>query len=193
MKMRYTLISGIICFVVGFFIGRSDKSVETQVRYEKQDTIEGSYGVPDLIPVKSILPDKTELPTIPVVFWIEDKEHIVQKVDTPAIIENYARANYYSKILYDDKYGKIDFSGKVQYNRLDSLSFKFTPIREVRTEVKEGVFQPFISAGYCTNGYFSFGGGVFYHRIGVEYSFQLRVTSYKLQENYHSFKLKYLF
>ncbi|MDR3118707.1 MAG: hypothetical protein LBU44_04705, partial [Mediterranea sp.] len=59
----------------------------------------------------------------------------------------------------------------VQYNALQSVDWRFTPVTKVVTQTRKRVFDPFISAGWSTLGYMSVGAGVFYHNLGVEYRY----------------------
>lgn len=191
MKNNVVLFVAIACFVAGFFLGRGKKIVKEEIRYERQETQMGHYGVQDLMPERSELPDKIDLPTVPVVVWTEGRaDTVFREADTAAIVRDYSATYHYSKLLFDNADGKLTLNAGTQYNRLAYLDYEFTPVREVRTKTTGRRWMPFVSAGYSTNNCLSVGGGVFYHNIGIEYLYNRNV---KVNDSFHSFFLKYKF
>lgn len=190
MKKSTVCLLACICLAAGFLTGRATQSLKTETRYEQMETRTGAYGTPELIPVRKELPEKAELPTIPVVVWVDSEAVIAERVDTAKIVSDYAAIFHYSKLLFDDTSGKLVVNAGVQYNRLSYLDYEFTPIREKTTVTKERAWTPFVSAGYSTDNCFSAGAGIFYHDIGIEYSYSRNIG---LNRDYHAFFLKYKF
>lgn len=157
-----------------------------KVEYVKGETVTNTvyvdkpYAVE--IPAKPILPMKPDTIRIP-----GKLQYIASIVDTAAIIANYIKRNKYNPILFDNNtQGKLQLDLAVQYNKLDSLGYTFTPMEKQTTIIKQKVFTPFVSTSYNTFGYFGAGGGVYYHNLGagVKYLSDFKSTGYEFGINY---------
>jgi len=156
----------VIALVIGFFIGRGNTITKEVVKYVKGDTIHDSIPTP--YPVKIIVPSKPVLPMTPDTIIIDSIKYHFIKVDTAKIISEYINRKTYRPILFDDKEnGKLSLGLVVQYNKLDSIGYEFTPIHKETTITKERIFTPFINVSYNSFGYIGVGGGLYYKNIGV--------------------------
>lgn len=150
-------------FGIGFLIGRCSDNVETKIEYIKGDTIENT--VIDLIPFSSVVPSIYHLPFKEV---ITKDSTIIQVVDTAQIIASYVAKNRYKITLFDnDKIGSLSIDQTIQYNDLQSLTYKYTPITMKVTEIKKRKFTPFATVSMNTFNYVGAGGGLFINDIGV--------------------------
>jgi hypothetical protein len=78
----------------------------------------------------------------------------------------------------------------MQYNKLDSISYTFTPIIKVAKIKEKKVVISFVGISYSTFNSAAIGGGLFYHNLGLEYQYQI---SLKENQSGHFFSLKYKF
>jgi len=164
---------------LGYTVGRSTVKTVGTVEYivgkPVRDTVLIPMPVKEEIPVKPILPVKPDT----VYFTINDTIYIYvrDKIDTAAIIAEYIVKRFYDIPLFDNNNGKADISLWMQYNRLGGMSYTFTPITQIRTDIVKRVFVPFASVSYSTiRNTGGIGGGVFYHDIGIEYLYQRAFT-----------------
>lgn len=70
--------------------------------------------------------------------------------DTLLMLADWASRREYAETLFDiDTVGKLDINIGVQYNRMDTLSYVFTPIQKQTTVIveKERIFEPFLGGG----------------------------------------------
>lgn len=166
--MKEIIIYGVIalfCLSLGFVTGRQTVNVKESTEYVKGETVKGSVYSPNLVKVET--PRNPQLPTVPVVTYIDGKEYEYYKVDTAAIIAEYEKKRYYKELLFDNNYGKLELNLTTQYNSLTGLDYSFTPITTVKTIERKRVWMPFVSASYSSLNYAGFGGGIFYHDIGL--------------------------
>ena len=156
----------VIALIVGFFVGRAWQTNSIKTEYVKGETIHDSINIPK--PCKIEIPAKQLLPIKPDTFYVDSVRYITLKVDTAKIISEYINRKTYKPILFDDKEnGKLSLGLVVQYNKLDSIGYEFTPVRKETTITKERIFTPFINASYNSFGYIGVGGGLYYKNIGV--------------------------
>lgn len=195
MKIKYIILTGFICLVIGFIVGRKTVDTETKVEYIKLGPVSGSISNNQLEPVKEEIPLNPHLPLrIDTVYNDSVRteiKYMVQKVDTAAIIADYILKKSYNVTAFDSKeLGTLKLFPTIQYNRLSGLDYEFTPIQKQVTIYREKVWQPFISGSYSTFDYIGLGGGVFYHHLGFEYQYQKDTGN---KRNGHLFGLKYKF
>lgn len=78
------------------------------------------------------------------------------------------KRDYSGNAFRNDTIGVFDYTATVQYNRLHSLSYEFTPItKNSVVEVKQkNVIKPFIFGGYNTNNNATFGAGLKFKDVG---------------------------
>jgi len=152
--------------ILAFFGGRATIVTGTTITYVKGETIHDSISKP--YPVEVEIPANPVLPMTPDTIKLPGGiEYRFYKVDTLKIISEYVKRNRYTITLFDNKNGKMILTPVVQYNTLDSLGYKFTPIEKVISQTTEKIFTPFIRAGYNSFNYVSAGGGIYYHNIGI--------------------------
>lgn len=193
MKKATTIVFyGIICIVIGIFIGRSSIDSEPKKEYIKGETIIGSVSPTQFEPIKEEKPDKPLLPNI----QYRDTGSVRYKpIDSAAyaklVIADYDLKRTYKLTPFDNKtQGKLELFPVIQYNKLSALDYNFTPIIERNTIYMTKVWQPFAAASYSTLNYIGIGGGIFYHNLGLEYQYQKSLGN---QSNGHTVGLKYRF
>ena len=82
--------------------------------------------------------------------------------------------------------GKLIVGAEVQYNNLQNLSYKFTPMYKQTTITKQRVFTPFAGVSYNTLGFVGVGGGLYYHNVGLglKYVTDFNQKGYEFGLNY---------
>lgn len=199
-KATLIVLSGIVCLIIGFFIGRSTIKTETEIKYIPGKTISGSVSNNQFESVKEEIPNKPLLPTKIIeiqykdtgrIKTITETKYMYQVVDTAAIIEDYIKKRTYAITAFDNtEQGKLLLYPVVQYNKLTGIDYLFTPMQKQTNTYLQKTWQPFISASYSTLNYVGIGGGIFYHNLGFEYQYQKSLGS---QGNGHLFGVKYGF
>ncbi|MDH6354483.1 hypothetical protein M2132_000811 [Dysgonomonas sp. PH5-45] len=156
---------GLLCFLAGFLLGRQLINEKEEIKYVKGDTVKQIVEVPQ--------PYRVEIPAKPVYVYRTDTVDrlVVQVVDSAKIVEDWTACRSYKQTLFDDRNGRLDVDLSVQYNSLQRLSYEFIPIHKEVTVARQPVWQPFVSASYSSLGGMGIGGGVFYHRLGVEFRY----------------------
>ncbi len=116
--------------------------------------------------------------------WPKEKEIIeITKDDTTAILKDWATAREYNEKLFDfDTLGKCSVNATVQYNRLKSIGYEYSPaIKEVtKTIYSVKKWSPFVEVGYSTNPWSEMpdnvgeiGTGIFYNeKYGASLRYQ---------------------
>lgn len=183
-KIILIVLCGIVCLIIGFFIGRSTIDSEPKKEYIKGEMVTGSVSPTQFELIKEEKPNIQYKDTGSI-------KYLSIPVDTSAIIADYELKRTYKLTAFDNKtQGKLELFPVIQYNKLSALDYNFTPVIERQTIYKTKVWQPFISASYSTLNYIGIGGGIFYHNLGFEYQYQKSLGS---QSNGHLFGLKYGF
>lgn len=171
--IRIVIVSAI--FLLGMLAGRWTKKPIENIEYIPGTTITDTIKLP--IPYYVEVPAKPVLPTKPDTIRIPGKEIvIIEKVDTAQIIADYIKRNFYKDTLFkNDTTGEMIVSAIVQYNRLQSLGYTFTPvIKEVTVERKKAI-TPFASGSVNSLGFVEYGGGLYINSVGFELK---RVTDF---------------
>jgi hypothetical protein len=172
-KIHYIAIS-LVCLAVGFFTGRCTTEVETKTEYIEGEPVSGN--IPNIEPIHTETPEISTLPVKIDTISVDNIQHVVQKVDTAAIIREYEVKRFYSETLFNNQYGKLDISFSTQYNKVSDLKYGFSPITIIKTVEKERVFTPFVSVSYNTLKQAGIGGGLFYHDTGIQVRY---ITDFK--------------
>lgn len=168
---KYTILS-IICLLIGFFVGRRTIKHEEVTRYVQGETIRDTITrfIPDTVYLPGELKYKYvyEIDTV-----YKDVPIVNHDATMMATIKDWNQIREYNKLLFDNTSGKLSLDLMVQYNELQCLSYAFTPLHKEMAIVERRVFEPFVSISMLHLDSFSFGGGFFYHNVGVrvEYSF----------------------
>lgn len=161
----YFLI-GIVFLVSGFFIGRGNTKTITKTEYIKGETIHEIVNKP--YPVTVYIPANPILPLKPDTVVLQGgTQIIVQKVDTAKLIANYVLERKYNIPAFNNKNGILVLKPVVQYNELQSMSYDFTPIKEVTTITKLQSITPFINVSWNSFGQVGAGGGIYINNIGI--------------------------
>lgn len=180
MNDKYTskLITVFMVLVILLFLSvwrDEDHTVKTE--FVKVDTVKDSLNSWELVPVSEEIPVVPDLPAKQIqyrdtgsIHTVIETRYIHQTVDTAAIIAEYIAKRKYELNVFDNiEQGKLIVYPVVQYNRLTSFSYEYTPVRRQVTHVKKNIWQPFISTSYSSANHFGLGAGFFYNNIGVEY------------------------
>ena len=162
------VFKGFVILCVGalcFFLGRKtikEEPAKVVKEYVKGETVRDT--IMSLVPYKVVEPIDTlniirqcvkdgiyaELwPTKIVTEYIE-----TTKADTTLITKDWASTRYYSETLFEnDTLGTCKVDAQVQYNRLKSLGYEFTPyVKNVTTTVyKTKLFSPYVGVGGMYN------------------------------------------
>ena len=162
------LLALALCIFIGLHINRTD--YREVVRYVQGETIRDTIVVPQ--PYRVEIPKIVHLPMRPDTVVIENEIVIVERVDTLQIIRDFVAINHYQFNVFDiDTVGTLNVRQSIQYNRLRTFEYDFTPmIREITRYVRPR-FEPYISASVNTFNTVGVGGGFFHRNIGVEYQF----------------------
>lgn len=173
----WPFVAMIVTGIIGFFIGRANQKevVKTVTEYVKGKTIVDSISYPVPYEVVKVVPDVRYLPSKKDTIKLPgEKIVIVDKVDTAAIVEQFAVENKYRHTLFDnDTTGKLIVNTAVQYNQQKSIGYTYTPVYRVVTKTvhKKNTVRPFAAISYNTLQYGGIGGGVFIKKVGFEYKY----------------------
>lgn len=189
MKLQHVILTVLIAFALGFFLGRLSIKKSEKVEYVKGETVNGTVYTSSLKVSDRLTEFKADIQSLPMIFWIIDTVTNVAEVDTAKIIEEFLVERKYDLTLFDDEKGKLDVSPTVQFNRLQKIDYSFTPIQKVITKKEERLFVPFVSASYSTLNYVGAGGGFFLKDLGLEYKFNINTE----KNSFHEVGLKYKF
>ncbi|WP_346236765.1 hypothetical protein ABDK00_013995 [Niabella insulamsoli] len=169
------LIACLLCWVIGFFMGRANSDVIKKIVYVKGNTVEDSLIAPK--PIKSEIPADPVYPTKNDTVWMKGQPgetiidsipyQVIQKVDTSKIISEYITLNQYDNTLFDNSNGKLSVRSNVQYNKLQRIDYSFTPIQKEITIERKRTFTPFITGSYNTFNQAAAGAGIYIKNIGI--------------------------
>ena len=169
--MKYYICIGLvlIAFAGGFFLGRGKVRTSVKTEYVKGETVVRPVKIP--YPTTVYIPYVYFLPTKSDTLYLGGEHYPIQTVDTAKIIEEYITQNTYEFNVFDDDNGRLDINQTIQYNKLQSFDYSFTPIHKNTIITKKNLFEPFGSVGYTTFNQVSFGGGFFLNNLGLEYQY----------------------
>ena len=111
-------------------------------------------------------------------------------MDTGKIISDFILKREDSFNVFNNEQGKLDIKQVVQYNRIQSFDYTFTPIHIEKTTYRKPLIMPYFSATYNTLNYVGVGGGFFLKDLGLEYNYLYNNTS---GNTAHQFGIKYKF
>jgi len=159
-EVKYIIVAVVIVviFLLGLYIGRKTVKVNESVHTEYITLPPVHDSIPIEKPSKQVPPDTARI--------IEDcvkkglyselfpykevTDTVYTDVDTANILKDWATERFYAESLFDiDTVGKCDIDVQIQYNRLSSLKYTYTPIQKQSNTViiKEKTFEPFIGGG----------------------------------------------
>lgn len=168
--MKKWIVTALIASIVGFLSGRMSKASKEVVKYVKLETVEG-YVPSNMLNVKAEF--KTNLSYLPLLFWriqsvIENDTIFIP--DTIKVFDDFKVKREYEFTAFDDNNGRLDINSVIQYNRMQSFKYRFTPIQKQTTIYSQKRFEPFMGAGFSPLG-INATGGFFYDNIGLQYSY----------------------
>lgn len=169
MKYYIYIALVLIAFAGGFFLGRGKVKTFVKTEYVKGETVVRPVKIP--YPATVYIPSVYFLPTKNDTLYLDGEPYPIQTVDTAKIIEEYITQNTYEFNAFNDDNGKLDIRQTIQYNKLQSFDYSFTPIHKNTIITKKNLFEPFGSVGYTTFNQVSFGGGFFLNNLGLEYNY----------------------
>ena len=158
MKNKYVAFLCVLCLAIGFVAGRNTLISRTEIKYVKGEVVRDTIHLP--VPVREVISDT--------ILLIER--------DTIQTLVDWNTERYYADRVLDDNNGILDFTAKVQFNRLQLLSYELVPIRKEITRYKSLIWQPYIGISYNTFNHFSISGGLFRNKTGIELQY---ITDFK--------------
>ena len=164
-SMKNTIYLAIIIAIAitAFLIGRASSTQTSETVYTKGKEVSGNVLMS--LPTKEIQPIAPLLP-YKYVFIENAKTEIV---DTASIINDYIAERTYSVTLFDNLNGRLDITPTIQYNRLTTVPFTFSPIE--KTVYTQQKWKLFSTLSYNTFNIAGVGAGVFYKNRGVHYRY----------------------
>lgn len=91
------------------------------------------------VPIKEYVPSEPQYIYKSVYIVDVERDPVIQIVDNAAIISDWISLRNYPQTLFDNQNGKLGIDLSVQYNKLQSLQYSFTPVRQVNTIYKEKI------------------------------------------------------
>ena len=188
------IIAALLCFWLGYYIrGKKEPDViiKTEVKYVELPPIHDT--IPNPVPYKVVVPTDTadiirncvESGKFADLFPKQPGDTVfITKEDTAAVVKDWATERLYAETLFDvDTLGRCDVNAKVQYNRISSLDYTFTPIQK-QTEITTRTvrkFLPYAGAGLATNGSVLAQGGMFIKEdagFGLQYNYNWQLNQH---------------
>ena len=175
----------VISGIVGFFIGRSNE-IETTTKWIKGETIHDTVPreklvtkyviVPELLSYVEKKKDTTIITTKPI-----NKDSAISET-----VKDWNLERVYKDYLFEsDTLGTLEYNINVQYNRIKSFSYNYTPIYKEVTKERKRTFIPYVSASYSTFNIVGIGLGTYYHKLGVGAEYQYNYDLQKKGLNMH--------
>ena len=153
----------IILLLIGFFVGRktTEGKVTVETKYMTLPPIHDTVPYPYLVEVNkpidtaNIIQDCVKKGIYAELFpYKKETDTVYTNRDTTQIVYDWASVRKYKETLFDiDTVGKCEVNISVQYNRLDTMIYTYTPIRRQTTITKEKIrtVSPFIGVGVSTS------------------------------------------
>ena len=184
------LLVGIVSGIVGFFIGRSNE-IETTTKWLKGETIH------DTVPKKKLV---TKYVIVPRLLSYVEKQKDTTIITTNPInkdsaisetVKDWNLERVYKDYLFEsDTLGTLEYNINVQYNRIKSFSYNYTPIYKEVTIERKRTFIPYVSTSYSTFNIIGIGLGTYYHNLGIGAEYQYNYELQKKGLNMH-FSIKF--
>ena len=184
------LLTAIAFGIIGFFIGKSNETKIT-TKWLKGETIH------DTIPIKKLVPKYVIVPKL--LSYVEKKKDTTVVTSKPinknyAIVETVKDWNleriYKDYLFKSDTLGTLEYNISVQYNRIKSFSYNYTPIYKEVTIERKRTFIPYVSTSYSTFNIVGIGLGTYYHNLGIGAEYQYNYDLQKKGLNMH-FSIKF--
>jgi hypothetical protein len=189
--MKKEIILVLIGIAIGFFLARLTVKENERERLVVGKQVNGKVYANFKLG-KELKEFETSITEIPSIFWRVDtvNNYITHPVDTEKIISDFILKREYSFNVFNNEQGKLDIKQEVQYNRIQSFDYTFTPIHIEKTTYRKPLIMPYLSATYNTLNYVGVGGGFFLKDFGLEYNYLYNNTS---RNTAHQFGIKYKF
>jgi hypothetical protein len=189
--MKKEIILVLIGIAIGFFLARLTVKENERERLVVGKQVNGKVYANFKLG-KELKEFETSITEIPSIFWRVDtvNNYITHPVDTEKIISDFILKREYSFNVFNNEQGKLDIKQEVQYNRIQSFDYTFTPIHIEKTTYRKPLIMPYLSATYNTLNYVGVGGGFFLKDFGLEYNYLYNNTS---GNTAHQFGIKYKF
>ncbi|KAF5038993.1 hypothetical protein DSECCO2_548580 [anaerobic digester metagenome] len=189
--MKKEIILVLIGIAIGFFLARLTVKENERERFVVGKQVTGKVYA-DFKLGKELREFETSIAELPSIFWKVDtvNNYITHSVDTGKIISDFILKREYSFNVFNNEQGKLDIKQVVQYNRIQSFDYTFTPIHIEKTTYRKPLIMPYLSATYNTLNYVGVGGGFFLKDLGLEYNYLYNNTS---GNTAHQFGVKYKF
>ena len=189
--MKKEIILVLIGIAIGFFLARLTVKENERERLVVGKQVNGKVYANFKLG-KELREFETSITELPSIFWRVDtvNNYITHPVDTEKIISDFILKREYSFNVFNNEQGKLDIKQEVQYNRIQSFDYTFTPIHIEKTTYRKPLIMPYFSATYNTLNYVGIGGGFFLKDFGLEYNYLYNNTS---GNTAHQFGIKYKF
>lgn len=189
--MKKEIILVLIGIAIGFFLARLTVKENERERLVVGKQVNGKVYANFKLG-KELREFETNITELPAIFWRVDtvNNYITHPVDTEKIISDFILKREYSFNVFNNEQGKLDIKQEVQYNRIQSFDYTFTPIHIEKTTYRKPLIVPYFSATYNTLNYVGVGGGFFLKDFGLEYNYLYNNTS---RNTAHQFGIKYKF
>lgn len=169
-KSSTRVISAILIFLIGLYMGRLTKVEKETIEYVKIETVKG-YVSSNMLNAKAEF--KTKVDLLPMFYWKSDTvigSDTIFVPDTVKVFDDFMVKREYEFTAFDNENGKMDINSTVQYNKMQSFGYEFTPIQQRVAITTRKRIEPFVSAGISSYGV-NVGGGLFYDNIGLQYQY----------------------
>ena len=180
--MKKLTITVAVTATLAFLLGRASVKETSEVVYTKGKSLSSNVNVS--LPIKEIQPLQPILPH-KYIFINNTKTEVV---DTAKIINEYIAERTYSLTLFDNLHGRLDITPTLQYNKLTTLPFTFTPIEKTVYTKQKWTF--FSTASYNSFNIAGLGAGVFYKNRGLHYKYLWNTLT---KENGHELGVNIMF
>lgn len=179
------LLVGIVSGIIGFFVGRSnDIKITTKFIYgktihidvPKEKLVTKYVIVPKLLSYVEKQRDTTYITSNPI-----NKDSAIEET-----VKDWNLDRVYKDYLFkSDTLGTLGYDIHVQYNRIKSFSYNYTPIVKEVTKERKNTFTPYVSASYSTFNIVGIGLGTYYYNLGIvaeyQYNYDLQKKGLNLQ------------
>lgn len=168
MKKSYLYIIGLIgllLLIAGFVLGRLTTTTKTieKVKLVNMPAVQETIVKPQPLHI--------------------EKPKVIPKVDTASIIQDYFSKKRYGEVIFEnDSIGKLEINIAVQQNAIDSIRYKFQPIKVVETReiYKTKAISPFIGLHVNTLPSIGIQAGIYINdRIGIGAEYQRDLIAQK--------------
>ena len=173
-NIKLFIIACLVFLGLGFYVGRQSIDVNTKIKYIRGKTLRDSIPYDKLVPIYIKSPSlKTYIERTDSirVFYTTSPKDTAQSLKN--VLEDWNLSRTYDSILFNDSTnGKLHYNATIQFNKISSFKYDYTPITRVETRSVTRTIEPFISAEYSTLNNVGIGGGFFYNKLGLELKYQ---------------------